>query len=101
MKSTRIEKVCAAVTCFPLLHLASRNGDTELCCLLLGAKAAVEMRDKVLNPRADIDMWATCVQEKNADFRCSFNEQDCLGSERGQRCHDITAVGMQRYGTRS
>ena len=56
----RIEKVFVAATCSPLLqdgntplHLASRNGKTELCKWLVGAKANVEARNKVLKPRAD------------------------------------------------
>ena len=56
MKSVRIEKVCLAVTCTlllqdgnTLLHYASSHGHTELCEFLLGAKANVEAKDKVLD----------------------------------------------------
>ena len=65
-----IENPCVAVTCFLLLqsgntslHHASSNGRTELCELLLRAKADVEAKDKVLEAaRAAIGTLVICIQ---------------------------------------
>ena len=81
MKSMRIEKVFVAVTCSPPLqdgntplHLASRNGKTELCKCLVGAKANVEMKDKVL--RSEIGAGVICVTQKEPVQRIDSVQRD-------------------------
>ena len=44
------------------LHFASRDGQTELCKLLLGAKADVEAKNEVLEVTMEIDALVICVK---------------------------------------
>ena len=86
-----IENPCVAVTCFLLLqsgntslHHASSNGRTELCELLLRAKADVEAKDEVL-------------EATRGDRYCGN-----MRTQPDQRCHSMTKISAcERSGGRS